>query len=200
MKIISTVQATKNNVTADRGSMSTPMEKILSPRANHPTEEAMGVSPRCSTPMAAKKTIMPISQESAAAPTPTQWLMLLLRRVNSKIRKNASKGGSGISQVRLAVDIIELPLHQIDLVRGHGLAAAINGDHQGQTHSYFGSGYGEYHYSERLPGNIFRSQVAPKCHKVDVDCVQHQLYAHQNGNGILTCQHTVQTHAEQGCS
>ncbi len=133
------------------------MEKILSPSGSQPTEEVMGCSPRCSTPMAAANTTIPSSQESAAAPTPTLWLTALFRRVNKRIRKKASKGGSGISQVSVAVVIgSRLPLHQIDFVGGHRLPAAINGDDQRQTHCDLGGGYRKNHNGEGLTAHAFR--------------------------------------------
>src|SRR3989304_1226445 len=177
MKIISTVQATKKSVTADKGSISTPIEKILSPNASQPTEDVIGFSPKCSAPMAAINTIMPSSQESAAVPTPTIWLMALLRRVNNRIRKKANSGGSGISQVSVAI-VIEsrLPLHQIDFVGSHRLAAAINRDHQRQAHGNFGRGNGKHHHRKGLAAHAIRRQVAPECHQVNVDRIQHQLH------------------------
>jgi hypothetical protein len=48
--------------------------------------------------------MLPI-HESNAAPTAMVWLSALLRFVNSTIKKNASTGGSGISQINVSVVI-----------------------------------------------------------------------------------------------
>src|SRR6185503_21011313 len=104
-KIINTVHATKNNVTAVSGSTSTPILSHVSPVGNQLMDDSKGCSPKCSTPIARTKTIMLPSHDSNAAPTAIVWLSALLRFVNKTIKKNASTGGRGISQINVSVDI-----------------------------------------------------------------------------------------------
>src|SRR5574342_292602 len=105
MKIINTVQATKKSVTAVSGSTSTPTLNQVSPVGSQAREDSNGCSPRCSTPSARTNTIMLPSHESNAAPTAIVWLSALFRFVNNTIKKNASTGGRGISQINVSVVI-----------------------------------------------------------------------------------------------
>src|SRR3990172_5944697 len=105
MKIIKTVQATKNRTTAESGSINTPILNQVSPVGNQANEDSNGCSPRRSTPSARTKPIMLPIHESNAAPTATLWLSILFLFVNNTIEKNASTGGSGISQINVSVVI-----------------------------------------------------------------------------------------------
>src|SRR5215210_9516385 len=105
MKIINTVQATKNKTAAVRGSTSTPILNQVSPVGSQFTDDSKGCSPKCSTPSARTKTIMLPSHERNAAPTASVWLSALFLFVNSTIKKNARTGGSGISQINVSVVI-----------------------------------------------------------------------------------------------
>src|SRR5215204_5283479 len=105
MKIINTVHATKNNTAAVSGSTNTPTFNHISPVGSQLMDDSKGCSPRCSTPSARTKTIILPSHESNAAPTATVWLSALLLFVNNTIKKNASAGGSGISQINVSVVI-----------------------------------------------------------------------------------------------
>ena len=103
---------TKNNIAAPSGSISTPIWNQVLPVGSQGIEEVNGCSPKCSTPIARKKTTILPSHERAAAPTPIMWLSALLLFVNSTIRKNARMGGRGSNQIRVVV-AITCPYHFI---------------------------------------------------------------------------------------
>jgi hypothetical protein len=68
-------------------------------------EDVKGCNPRCSVAAAlAKTTILPIHDRNAA-PTAIKILKPLLRFVNRTIRKKASRGGNGISQISASIVI-----------------------------------------------------------------------------------------------
>ncbi len=90
-----------------------------------------------------------------------------------------------------------LPLHQVDVFGRHGRAASVDGDDQSQADGRFRGGDGEDDDGERLAGDQRRRHVAPEGHQVDVDGVQHQLDAHQNGDGVAAAEHAIQADAEE---
>src|SRR3990170_5009995 len=193
MKIINTVQATKKSVTAASGSTHTPIWKNVSPVGNQLITEVYGFAPRCSTWKARTKTTILPNQERKAAPTAIVWLRALLRFVNRTIRKNATIGGRGRSQIMLSVVISRLrsPFQEIDLVCSHGVAATIDRDEQRQANRHFRSRHSEDHHCKSLPGDQLRGPKTPESQHVDDHRVQHQLYPHQNGYRVLTGQHAV---------
>src|SRR5512135_3215627 len=94
------------------------------------------------------------NHERNAAPTAKVWLSALFLFVSSTIRKNARTGGKGINQMSVSVviepprishmayrlsrlAICNSPLHHVDIIGDHGVAAAIDRDDQRQTDSHF---------------------------------------------------------------
>src|SRR6266498_3887558 len=173
MKIINTVHATKNNTAAVSGSTNTPTLNQVSPRGNQLMDDSKGCCPRCSTPSARAKTIMLPNHDSNAAPTAIVWLSALLRFVNSTIKKNANKGGSGISQINVSVVIVSLPLHHVNFIRHNCVATAIYRDDQRETYSYFCCGNREDDNCEYLPRHYGNITISPECSQVDVHRVEH---------------------------
>src|SRR5512138_3861661 len=101
MKIISTVHTTKNKVMAESGSMRTPISSVAVPTGSQGITLDIGFSARSGFKIAETNTIMPSSQEIAAAPIAREWLSALRGEVNSIIAKNASSGGRGINQTSI---------------------------------------------------------------------------------------------------
>src|SRR5512143_1302014 len=99
------VMETKNKTAAPNGSINTPIFNQVLPVGSQLMDDAKGCSPKCSTRSARTNTTMLPSHERIAAPTPTVWLSALLLFVSNTIKKNASTGGSGISQINVSVVI-----------------------------------------------------------------------------------------------
>ena len=102
---MNTVQATKNSVTAESGSIWTPIVNHELPVGIQGMEDANGCKPRCSALAAFAKTTMLPAQERNAAPTAIKILSPFLRFVNKMMRKKASKGGKGMSQMSVSTVI-----------------------------------------------------------------------------------------------
>src|SRR5450759_2150700 len=101
----STVQATKNKVIAERGSIATPIDNQVLPVGSHFTDEVKGAFPKSFAWTACQNTsILPIHARNAD-PIASEWLSPLLRLANKIIIKKASRGGSGISQIKLSMVI-----------------------------------------------------------------------------------------------
>ncbi len=97
------VSGTKNSSTAESGSTSAPIMKLVaaeSPSGSHTIDDSNGCAPRCSVEMAEINTMMAITHVVRIAATETTSLSVLLPRVNSRMVKNATSGGSGINQTR----------------------------------------------------------------------------------------------------
>src|SRR5690242_15236390 len=112
MKIIKQANETKNNITAVSGSTSTPIESVPVPTGSHGMLEAITFSscPKCSVPSALKKMLKLQIHESPMPTNATVWLRTLSLFVNNTIKKKASKGGTGMSQVRRS-EVIGAPSH-----------------------------------------------------------------------------------------
>src|SRR5258706_16210032 len=103
MKIIKTIHATKNKTVAESGSINTPIFSQVSPVGNQGIELVKGFKPKSFLASASTKTIIAPSHERNAAPIATLCLSALFLFVNNTIRKNASRGGRGINQVKNSV-------------------------------------------------------------------------------------------------
>lgn len=98
MKIISTVQATKNSITAVSGSTMTPTFNHVAAVGSQLMDDAMGEAASPLVVTALMNTTMLATKESPAPASATLWLARLDRLAKSTINANPSRGGSGINQ------------------------------------------------------------------------------------------------------
>jgi hypothetical protein len=71
----------------------------------HGIDDVNGCRPRCSVAAALAKTTILAAQDRNAAPTAIKMLNPLLRFVNRTMRKKASRGGNGMSQISVSIVI-----------------------------------------------------------------------------------------------
>ena len=84
------------------------------------------------------------------------------------------------------------PAQQVDV---GGLEVAVNHDDDAQPHRDFGRSHGHDEKHKNLPVGV--GPVGGKGRQQDVYSIEHQLYAHENNDGVAPNQHARHPNGEQ---
>jgi hypothetical protein len=78
--------------------------------------------------------------------------------------------------------------------------AAVQVDNNGNSKRYFGSSNRNNKNGKEYPVECIGVQVFIEGNKVDIDAIQHELYAHKNGNHIAPGKQPVHAYEKQACA
>ena len=97
---------------------------------------------------------------------------------------------------RLILNSLFLILKCVQFLDIDRVTVTVNGDDQGQTNGCLGRSHSQHKCCPYHPYGTIGRQISPESDEIDIYRVEHQLNAHQDGNGIASRQHTEQAHRE----